>query len=419
MRFVLFMIACSWFLTGCGSEKKGVEGEDFTIETRVHGYRGEALRNPYMVAQKFIESEGYDTKVSSRVRFDVSEYDVVVIPASVLQSKAQINMIERFISDGGHLICMLANGEKNYKDFNEFHWFDETINEDVIGELLSRYALELDTFTDDRSDDKFAEDLYSEVKRFYEVPSAEDLEVNMYDQKLRVRIGGTEGIRDLDRPGDLDDATGYYFTNDEDLVISDGADLCKILSKGSGFNDGRLTVISDGRLFRNPHLATQDHPTMLLSLLEASNAGAVLFSSGKTPSFYDLVWKNFPYVLIGISFAIVLWLLSKHQRFGPVLEAVVQQPLNYLKSIDASGHFLWKHRREGFLLSALQNKASQISRLKNLSGAEREEHLRTISELVDSSPQEISIALGSGAYSDPPQFIKTVQLLQKIIQRYE
>ncbi len=419
MRFLLFLIACSWLLTGCGSEQKGVEGEDYTIETRVHGYRGEALRNPYMVAQAFIEGEGYETKVSSRVRFNVSEYDVVVIPAIVLQSKAQLNMIERFISDGGHLICMLENGEKDYKDFNKSSWFDEAINEDIVGELLSRYALELETFTDDQSDEKFTEDLYSKVKRFYEVPRAEDLEVNIDGKKIRARIGGSKGVRDLDRPSDLDDAMGYYYTDDDDLVISDGADLCKIISKGSGFRDGRLTVISDGRLFRNPHLATQDHPTMLLSLLEASNAGAVLFSSGKTPSFYDLVWKNFPHVLMGIAFTIVLWLLSKHQRFGPVLEAVVQQPLNYLKSIDASGHFLWKHRREGFLLAALQNKASRICRLKNLSGAEREEHLRTISELVDSSPQEISIALGSGTHSDPTQFIKTVQLLQKIIQHYE
>ena len=71
----------------------------------------------------------------------------------------------------------------------------------------------------------------------------------------------------------------------------------------------------------------------------------------------------------------------------------MQQPLNFLKSIEASGHFLWKHKHEDQLIDPLARRAARVSGLDQASEEEHEQVISRIAEDTAIPTEELREAL--------------------------
>ena len=406
------LLALCFFFSACGSRE---EREVIGTETEVWGYKGKAGKEPYLAARSLLSRLDKDAEAKSVVRFDRDYYDAIVLPATSISNQAKVRTVKGFVEEGGHVVLMIQNGTRNYDDFSQYSQYLGGWEEDPMeyaNELLKDYGLQISENEEDTPEYTEGDDMSKVQSTAYEIPDAANIVLeNALSDSLTVRMGGDYVVKRFSNQSFIEDE--HY----SDIFIDQG-EVCRLVSRqlytGAA---GRITLVSDARILRNPFIGDKDHASFMAQLFEDDYS--ILFTTGRNLDFYELMWKYFPLFLLGLIFLVFVWVLGKVHRFGPTLQIVVEQPLNYLKSIDASGHFLWKHKREDYLISSLVEKAKKVSGLDIGTSPKYGETLQAVSDAVGLPAEEIENALAKVSISEPIAFIKTVQTLQTIIQHYE
>jgi hypothetical protein len=415
----------------------GCRNREYEIKKYNNGYSGEAVRSPFLAMSRLLAKYDIESNEGLRPKFDVSVEDTVVLSASSLRTLSQVDTIHDFIQNDGHIVLLLEFGERGFNDFRDsvnFSFFREQLDQKIVNALLKPYEMEVQTsdlprqgkegeegeeFTAPVEDFKTEADLLydkilrEEDRRSYEIPFASEVVIEMEDVQYVARQGGQYFIKNLEIP------SRRQQNSDNPTVANKDADkLHKIISKGHGSGSGRITVIADARMLRNPYMATQNHASIFLYTLKLSNSQNVLFSYGKSPSFYSLFAERFTFVLIGIGALVYFWLMAKGHRFGPILEAKIEQPLNYLKSIETRGFFYWEQKKYAYLISPLQARARKLIHLDT---ATMDQGLLFDALAAEFAVQrsEVDEAFGHSLINEASKFINAVSLLQKIIRKYE
>jgi hypothetical protein len=352
------MLLAALCLTGC-------EYEEVTRET---GYKGKARVNPWLAAERL--AERMDEEVVSVIAWTEPQPgdSAWMVPASMLSNESFTRRIEEWVRDGGHLILLLEHADAETND-----WFGRSpppIIEPALKAMLERARLHL------HENAKVSAHKIRFEKETYKVDADSNLAVS--------KSGGKKSVFATMRLG-----------------------------------EGRITVLTDGRIFRNRWIAENDHAALLSALLDASEyEGRVGFMRGAGLSLWSLLREHLTPVLLGLAAWLVLWLWKSLSRFGP-LESATPPPVlrGYDHHLEALGHFHWKLDHAATLLPPLREQIHEFGHRACLASGRRADELHAfLAERTGLPDERVSRALSAIIPSDPSSLMRTTADLQQLLR---
>ncbi|WP_193210971.1 DUF4350 domain-containing protein [Luteolibacter marinus] len=293
------------FLAGCGGG---------TVKTRETGYKGKARLDAYLAATRFLERMDY--KVINRPGWPDLDYDaaMLIVPASVLSTDAYVREVAGWVSQGGHLLCLVEHAESYHND-----WFSGskrrlTKDDDPYPEALEKWLGNVGLKLTLEDDKRFTEDHLTVDGGRYEVFTEATVGVRV-GSRSRHALGQTK------------------------------------------VGEGLVTVMTDARPFRNRYIDEHEHAALLLALADASPyEGCVIIVRDAGLSLWTLLWEHFRPALFGLLAVTVFWLWKNMPRFGPLRREESRSNLrDYDHHLEALGDFQWRLDRGAAMLRPLRD----------------------------------------------------------------
>jgi hypothetical protein len=182
--------------------------------------------------------------------------------------------------------------------------------------------------------------------------------------------------------------------------------------------DGRITVITDGRIFRNRWIGENDHAALLAALLDAGEYdGRVGIVRDTGLSFPALLRQHLSPVLIAGAVLLVLWLWRNMSRFGPI-ESAAQPAVSrgYEHHLEALGFFHWKLDHATTLLAQLRAQVAEFGHRACLAAGRGDGDLHLfLAERAGLPTERVARALLVAAPHDPNAFTLVTADLQKLL----
>lgn len=387
-----------WGLCSC-SDSETTEREE------VIGYLGRANKNPYLAAERYLESDHHDvTSTTGVLKFDDNE-GLVLSPSSSVRSIGDAQRVLNWVDEGGHYVCFLERGEDFWKDLGDHadHWPDKWRDSERETEQLGLELIldSLDIELTEQTDAEFDWDVRDPlITRGEQLPHSE-LRTVVVDEsrEFDLQLGGTRELVSVD---------GIPYEGD----WVDLGESHRFFSRLYG--GGRITLISDGRVFRNPYLQLAEHAETLDFL--ASGGGKVVFSLGKVRSFTSMLAEYAWMAMWPLLVLTVLWIWKSLPRFGPLLEVTEGDARNYAKQIKNTGQFLWRHMRDDTLLQSLRNAVVLKSGHYHDQGASSKVLIEQLSQSSGLDLELVSEAMTRTEVRDANTMVKISKTLQQILK---
>lgn len=356
IRLTAFALALL-FLTGC----------DYTEVERETGYKGKARVNPWLAAERFIGRLGYETHpVISWTEPDDGDA-AWIVPASVLGNLSFTRAMEEWGHDGGHLILIVERTDSATSDWFGRH--SPPSLEKALLDMLRSAGISLEASG-----------------------SARASEIEFQGKSYKVDADSEAAVS-------LNEAEGGVFASTE----------C---------GDGRITVITDGRIFRNRWIGENDHAALLAALLDAGEYdGRVGIVRDSGLSFPALLRQHLSPVLIAGAVLLVLWLWRNMSRFGPI-ESAAQPAVSrgYEHHLEALGFFHWKLDHATTLLAQLRAQVAEFGHRACLAAGRGDGDLHLfLAERAGLPTERVARALLVAAPHDPNAFTLVTADLQKLL----
>lgn len=358
----LLVMAAVFALTAC----------DYTEVVRETGYKGKARVNPWLAAEHFAGRMGRDTRAV--ISWTAPGYDdaLWVLPAAILSNESFTRRMEEWVHDGGHLVLLVEHADAETNDWSDYQAEPEF--EPALFSMLERAEIELKVENPAGSSTK------AEVIEFDE----QTYKVNA-SSVATVEVG--EG-----KPG--------VFASVE-----------------SG--DGRITVITDGRLLRNRWIAENEHADLFNALIEATDRGGMVgFMRGSGLSLWAMLKEHLWPVLLGLGIWVVIWLWKNVSRFGP-LESAAPPPVlrGYEHHLEALGDFQWRLDRGAALLAPLRAQIVELGQSTSVRAGRRDEDFfQFLADRADLQRERVFRALAEEAPTDPAILTRTTADLQQLLK---
>lgn len=349
-------------LAGCGYKE---------VEVEV-GYKGKARLNPWLAAERFAESYGFEVESLTTWKVPDGNVSAWFVPASVLNNESFVRRAENWAANGGHLVVLLDHAGAEINDWRTFS--TEVEVEGALGAMFERIGIVLKQRESDHKS-WFTENV--------------EIEFDGEDYQLEAGAGKQVSVED-DPPG--------VFAS----VVT---------------GEGRISALADARVFRNRWLADRDHAAFLLALIDAAEfEGSVRFSRGSSLSFWAMVGRYLWAILIGVAALLVFWLWRSGVRFGP-LEAA-QAPgtaRSYNHHLEALGGFHWRTNRAMDLLAPLRERIfDQAQRLGHKGGRGAEEVHAWLADRSGLPLERVAAALAAVRPADGMALARIVADLQQL-----
>lgn len=355
--FSLFLMAL--LLASCG----------YTEKEREIGFKGKARLNSWLAAERFAAERG-DYEVHSHPSWTVPNEDDAVwfLPATILGNESFTSQVEQWVDDGGHLVLLAEHADSQINDWSTYH--ETPRYETALQEMLGRFGMELKEDSPSK-----AEKIELEGEEF-QVNAASDSSVVLEDGKPTVFASTTRG-------------------------------------------EGRLSVLMDGRLFRNRWIGEKDHAALLDQLIQISDfEGSIAFTRGSGLSLMGLMMRRLWMVLLALAILILVWLWKNFARFGP-LESAADAPVlrGYEHHLEALGDFQWRLDRGVGLLAPLRAQiVERGQRLSTRAGRRDEDFFQFLAERSGIPRERVFRALAEPAPADATILTRTAADLQQMLQ---
>ena len=357
--FLLFMALA---LTAC----------DYTEVKREIGYKGKARVNPWLAAERFVEATGGDVRSLAAWKDPGVDDTVWFVPSSVLGNESFNRRVESWVEEGGHLVLLVENANAETNDWGRFT--GEPQIEPSLVRMLERSGIVL------VNEDSSGSPIKASKIEF-------DGESYRVDAESRSRVaveGEKRGV----------------FVSVPSL-------------------DGRITVLTDGRLFRNRWIDEREHAELLAALVEATEyEGTIAFIRGSGVSLWGLLVKNLWPVLIALGVLVLLWLWKNFTRFGPIeAETGTSTLRGYEHHLEALGDFQWRLDRAAALLVPLRAQIVEHGqRLSVRAGRRDEDFFQFLADRSGLPRERVFRALAETAPHDSGVLIRTSADLQRLLQ---
>jgi hypothetical protein len=355
---LIIILLCA-ILAGCSG--------GHTTRKREIGYKGKARLNAYLAAGRFLEKN--DHFVISKSGWPELDEDVamLIIPASVISSKAYAEELRDWVSAGGHLLCLVEQAESYRDDWG--HSIRASRGGDAVTQALT------DFFKD----------------AGLELEHGEKIEA----QKLQV-----------------DDAHYEVFAESSAGVKLNGGERSTMGQ--ANYGDGLITVMTDARPFRNRYISDHDHAALLLALVDASpHLGSIAIVQDASLSLWSLLWRHGWPALIGLLAMTIFWLWKNMPRFGPMRRE--QEPTNlrdYDHHLEALGDFQWRLDKGASLLRPLRD--SVLERAQRQAEHHHGDLFEWIAQRAEITRDRAQRAMTHERPADATTFTRVLADLQKI-----
>lgn len=356
---------------------------EYRIEEVDQGFQGEALTNPYLAAEYFLRNMGQKSekiKLFVDTQKQLENNDTLLVPSSriAFDNRRSTQLLE-WVEAGGHLII---TGKPYLED-------ESNIRDHILDKL----------------------GLYIERRALKEGQDQDEQPVNL-------------DIEDDDDfwQVDFDDYLVVSFAEkfDQDIIWTI-VDNDRIHAVQLRLGDGRLTLMSDIRMFRNDYIESYDHAAFLYELtkdqLSSAEAGTFYYSLYEDYiSLIKWLWDNAQPLIISILFIIIIVLWMLIPRFGPLIN--IHQPIRrrFLEHLSASGNYHWRQGHYARLLTEVRKQLSLQTKLKypewtNLSKQDQVNHFAELSQI---EAPAIEKALFDSNIERINDFVNKIKILEKL-----
>jgi hypothetical protein len=345
---------------------------DYTEVKREIGYKGKARINPWLAAERFCER--FEGKVRSLAAWSPPQDEDAVwfAPASILSNESFTHQVETWVHDGGHLVLLVEHADSETNDWARHP--PEPPPEAALVNLLERSGITLE------------------------------------QEEGRPESSVATGI-------EFNNETFEVDAESKGKVTANGAKSGVFASVASG--DGRMTVLTDGRLFRNRWIGDKDHAALLDALIRGTEyEGNICFLRGSGMSLWGLLGTHLWPVLVGLGALTLLWLWKNFTRFGPV-EAVggAATLRGYDHHLEALGNFQWRLDRGVTLLAPLRTRIIERGQhLAAMRGRKGEDFHQFLAECSGLPTERIARALAETSVPDSATLTRTTADLQLLLQ---
>lgn len=377
---MLLLLACvsALTLTGCGQHIEEKERET--------GYRGEARRDPWLAASRFLTSHAYHVDSGRGLTDLPAQNTMLVVPSDAVPSEAFARIALNWAEDGGHLIYLVHGG-----DFRRDDWNDD--------------ALRRSTRSGGDSDTR-------------EQPLLKTLGLTLentgsHPRVDKVDIGGTSCRVSMGEEVVINTTQSNF----EVSFLAGGEDHAALASLACGY--GRVTVLAQAHLFRNRFIGDDDHAALLLTLarLEPHVNSVRFIRSGKV-SLMEMLREHAWRAVAGLAVLLTLWLWRCLPRFGPVCALPTRSQRRFATHLEEAGQFLWRQRMAEVLLQAPRQAVLAAARRTGLRETEVQFY-PLLAARSGLSQERVQLAMeGPASHRDSHGFTRQMADLQKIQQSF-
>lgn len=323
----------------------------------------EALANPYLAAEHFLSQQGlavdHANSVERLTTLPARGHSLLLLGERSNMSPRQVEQLLAWAKSGGHLLLVA-----------EALWDEET---GKSGDLLL-----------DRLD-------------IHQALSDEPEELAPTEKKPLKKKAP-----DLTKLYVDNETAPAYFSFDTDFNLTDPKHLAQFSANSArsshlmqlDLGRGRVTVITDSDLWKNPSIGRHDNAWLLWYLTQGT-AVTLLFNSDFDDLFTLLV-RYFPQALVALIALVALALWRAGMRQGPIQSPPPNARRQLQEHLKASADFLLRRSGQGTLLRALQRDVLRAARRRHtgFEHLDNAEQWRVLEHLTHQPSHVISQALG-------------------------
>lgn len=390
---------------------------EFYEETEKSQWSVQALRNPYLAAQKFLRASDIEVvDADSLVKLESLEgvSTVLITEASQVSNPRQLESVLTWLDKGGSLIVTA----------NSFSTSDDL--------LLTEFGVDVD-FPEDEEDDINEDEDEDEEKHSISESLREYNE--KIDEGMTPEEIAQQGLKDVSLTeidfGDTIGTLEIHFSPNRILThayidgIDDDAEQKPFSWSSSDYGvhliqfdvgDGLLTIISDPDIWRSQNIDSYDH-AYLLWVLSSTDGNFAFLRTIQRESLWTLMTANAYDLLIALVVftALCLWYLG--HRFGPVisLDNGVRRALS--EHFSATANYLWHQRSIKALLQPLRQQIFRRAHvaIPEFARADTDKRLELIARHCEFDRDTVDQILQSEKFNETT-FVQTVKLLKQIEQ---
>lgn len=362
--------------------------EEFDTQIWV-GESEKAQRNPYLAAERFLESRGVAVS-SDNDQLDFSTIatsDVVFLSKvdSMLVSQTQVDEALDWVSRGGYLLVGVSQEVEGHasilKEFDiEPEYQDVEIAEAFLDDdgnpmTASERMREVNEKIEERRKEaqrRKSEGLDEEPEKPVELNKEDTFDAQIFDL-LNADFAHEFYKASLDNISDelyiavldrivLSHPTTY---DGSDEALSDTYDMVAWIDDEYGerllqfeYGKGKFTALSSTKLWTNEHIGLGDH-AYFLSYLSPDNSNVHLFYNVSSPSIWSLLNKYFFEAIWASLILLGLWLWSRGFRVQKLINVVEGQRRNFSEHLSSSAKFLAANKQFHVLIKPIQEDIEQ------------------------------------------------------------
>ena len=318
---VLLAAAAAWWF---------FETFEHRVEEKEVGFRGEAGRNDFLAAERFLEKFGMQIESLPTI-LDLKKMpdsnDVLFIPTGRYDlAPEKITELLAWVKQGGHLIVRARHPSRNAIKMDD--------------ELFSSLGAE------------------THAKKNAGLFNTEDREV------IEVQVNDKIESKQVE----FDTELWMEDVGENDLSWQvDGENGSHLLEYHIG--EGYVTLLSDILFLDNEFIADNDHASFLYTVVHIDNSKRRLWiiRNDDMPSLLSMLQDKAPATLILLGILIFFWLWYTTRRFGPIQHAPKAARRSLREHITSSGFYQWRnHNRTELFLSARTALQEQIVQTRPL-----------------------------------------------------
>ena len=380
-------------------------------ETEHSSWSSEALHNPYLAAQHFMEQSGIGvTDVDSLVKLDQLDNlgTLFFSDANQVQTPRQLKQVMDWLQAGGNVIYA-ANAVEHEDDL-----------------LLQEIAVEVD-FRESESGDvddvrPLSETLRDYNRQIQDGKSREEITSSFGKQEqplTMVRFG--DDIGEIEIAFDTARVLQHAALDEDDGDVQHQPFSWSSSDHGVHMmqfeiGDGLLTILSDPSIWTSYQIDKHEH-AYLLWLLSSEEGSFAILRTVLRESIWSLIRDNASEFLVaaGLLIAILMWRLG--YRFGRLLPRDLSRRRALGEHFSSLSHYLWKRHRGEYLLTPLRQAVLRRASLTlgEFAGASQARQFELIAERSDLQPEVIARAFGNNDFNET-SFVVAVRLLKHIEQ---
>lgn len=344
----------------------------------------EARANPYLAAEHFLRQrqvavERADSLAQTLADTPAAGHSLLLLGSRQQLSAAQSQRLLDWTAAGGHLLVV---AEANWSEQRQR-------SDDLLLDLLQIRRLPSSSLADDAQAEP-SDEPWPELTKLY--------------------------LENEDAPAYFAFDTRYHLEDagNRAHAWANSAQATHLLQLAHG--DGLVTVLSDGKLWRNSHIGEHDHAWLLWYLTQDSQVTLLQRLDGEALPY--LLLRHFPAALLALALLLALLLWHFGLRHGPLQADAPPARRQLGEHLHACAEFLCRQSGHAALLARLQAEVRQRARQRH-PGFERlpvTEQWQLLARFSRQTPSQIGQAMRPlGEQRIPPaQFTRQVAHLQRL-----